>query len=73
MSQIEIEKQKFYGWRNVFICFLCYFLVYGVVFYGFSVVFPAMVKAMDGRGGTPPSPRRSGLFLSVSVRRLQAT
>lgn len=51
MSQVEIENEKFYGWRNVFICFLCYFLVYGVVFYGFSVVFPAMVKAMGWKRG----------------------
>jgi MFS family permease len=44
-------KQPFYGWRNVVICFICYCMVYGVVFYGFSVIFPAMVKAMGWKRG----------------------
>ena len=44
-------KQPFYGWRNAVICFICYCMVYGVVFYGFSVVFPAMVKAMAWKRG----------------------
>lgn len=44
-------KEPFYGWRNVVICFICYCMVYGVVFYGFSVVFPAMVKAMGWKRG----------------------
>ena len=51
MTALEAEKQKFYGWRNVVLCFLVYFLVYGIVFYGFSVVFPAMVKAMGWKRG----------------------
>ena len=51
MTSPNMEKQPFYGWSNVVICFLCYFLVYGIVFYGFSVIFPAMVKAMGWKRG----------------------
>ena len=46
-----MAKQPFYGWTNVVICFLCYFLVYGIVFYGFSVIFPVMVKTMGWKRG----------------------
>ncbi|OPY89839.1 MAG: putative MFS-type transporter YhjX [Syntrophaceae bacterium PtaU1.Bin231] len=51
MAPQHTGKRPFYGWRNVVICFICYCMVYGVVFYGFSVVFPAMVKAMAWKRG----------------------
>lgn len=41
----------FYGWTNAFILFVIYATLYGFVFYGFTVVFPAMIKAQGwGRG-----------------------
>jgi len=51
MTPQRTGKEPFYGWRNVVICFICYCMVYGVVFYGFSVIFPAMVKAMGWKRG----------------------
>jgi len=48
---VRQEKQAFSGWTNLVILFLCYCFLYGVVFYGFSVVFPAMVKAMNWARG----------------------
>lgn len=41
----EQQKPGFYGWWNVVILFLSYCLLYGFVFYGYSVVFPVMIKA----------------------------
>ncbi len=47
----EQSKPGFYGWTNVVILFLSYCLLYGFVFYGYSVVFPAMIKAMKWARG----------------------
>ncbi|MDY6933898.1 MAG: MFS transporter [Spirochaetota bacterium] len=48
------EQQKmsgFYGWKNAGILFTTYFIGLGIVFYGFSVIFPNMIKDMGwGRG-----------------------
>jgi len=50
----ETEEQKsggFYGWINILILFFIYGSVYGFIFYGFTVVFPAMISAQGwGRG-----------------------
>jgi sugar phosphate permease len=41
----------FYGWTNVLLLFFIYGAVYGFVFYGFTVVFPEMIRAQAwGRG-----------------------
>lgn len=45
------QKTGFSGWTNVVILFLCYFLVNGMMFYGFSVLFPAIIKAMNWARG----------------------
>ena len=52
MAEIEQRHPKrFYGWTNAFILFAIYATLYGFVFYGFTVVFPAMIKAQGwGRG-----------------------
>ncbi|MBU4053684.1 MAG: MFS transporter [Proteobacteria bacterium] len=45
------QEVKFYGWINVVFLFLLYAIVMGFVFYGFTVIFPAMLKAQGwGRG-----------------------
>lgn len=45
------HRADFYGWTNLVLLFICYCMVYGIVFYGFSVVFPAMIKAMKWARG----------------------
>jgi sugar phosphate permease len=50
----EADQQgggSFFGWTNVVLLFFIYGAVYGFIFYGFSVVFPEMVRAEGwGRG-----------------------
>ena len=51
MTEGTMQESKFYGWKNVVILFLLYAVIMGFVFYGFTVIFPAMVKAQGwGRG-----------------------
>ncbi len=43
--------RSFYGWSNVGLLFVIYLSAMGMVFYGFSVIFPSMVQEMGwGRG-----------------------
>lgn len=35
----------FFGWKNVLLLFFIYGAVYGFVFYGFTVIFPEMIRA----------------------------
>ena len=51
MTEEGIKKEPFYGWRNVAICFICYMFIYGFIFYGYAVLFPATVKAMGWARG----------------------
>jgi sugar phosphate permease len=50
----EADQQRssgFFGWKNVLLLFFIYGAVYGFVFYGFTVVFPEMIRAEGwGRG-----------------------
>ena len=46
------KTSGFYGWKNVTVMFLIYMLALGLVFYGFSAIFPAMIKAMNWNRGT---------------------
>ncbi|MBN1663902.1 MAG: MFS transporter [Deltaproteobacteria bacterium] len=46
-----IGKPGFYGWWNVGLLFFVYMVILGIVFYGFNVIFPAMIEAQGwGRG-----------------------
>lgn len=50
-ESMQPESEKFYGWFNVLFLFLIYASIMGFIFYGFSVIFPAMIKAQGwGRG-----------------------
>ena len=50
-DQVDVGSGKFYGWMNVLFLFILYSAVMGFVFYGFSVIFPAMITAEGwGRG-----------------------
>lgn len=43
--------RRFFGWANLLLLFFIYGALYGFVFYGFSVVFPEMIRAEGwGRG-----------------------
>ena len=44
--------RKFYGWTNVGLFFFIQFAAGGFVYFAYSVVFPAMVEAMDWNRGT---------------------
>jgi len=45
-------KSNFYGWKNVLFLFLVSLFAGGFGLGGFSVIFPAMIKAMDWNRGT---------------------
>lgn len=48
---IKKRKTSFYGWKNAGFLFGVYFCATGIAAYSFSVVFPAMVEALEwGRG-----------------------
>ncbi|MBA3027550.1 MAG: MFS transporter [Desulfobacteraceae bacterium] len=50
-NTLENKRGKFYGWNNVVLLFLVYSAVMGFLFYGFTVIFPAMITAQGwGRG-----------------------
>jgi len=45
------QKPGFYGWINAVLLFFIYLINVGLVFYGFAVIFPAMITATGwGRG-----------------------
>ena len=45
------DSTKFYGWTNVVFMFLIYSFLTGFVFYGFTVIFPAMVQGQGWSRG----------------------
>lgn len=58
------QKPGFYGWKNVTVLFFIYMLTMGFAFYGFSVIFPAMVKAMDWNRGVASAAVTLNMLLS---------
>jgi len=46
------QKPGFYGWKNVILLFIIYMFTLGLVFYRFSVIFPAMIKILEWNRGT---------------------
>jgi MFS transporter, OFA family, oxalate/formate antiporter len=48
---VQEDGTRFYGWYNVIFLFIIYAAIMGFVFYGFTVIFPAMINAQGwGRG-----------------------
>ena len=45
-------RKGFYGWRNATLLFGIYMSALGLVFYGFSVIFPTMIETMEWNRGT---------------------
>jgi MFS family permease len=52
MTETSAGTKDFYGWKNVVLLFFIYMSTLGVVFYGYSVIFPAMIKALEWNRGT---------------------
>ena len=52
MNDATTKKPGFYGWKNVMLLFIIYMAGFGMVFYGFVVIFPAMIKTLNWSRGT---------------------
>ncbi|MCP4575910.1 MAG: MFS transporter [Deltaproteobacteria bacterium] len=52
MTEPAKQKPGFYGWKNVVLLFIIYMFTLGLVFYGFSVIFPNMIKTLGWNRGT---------------------
>jgi len=52
MPEPTQPKSDFFGWINLVLLFIIYGSIYGFVFYGFTVVFPEMIKATGWSRGS---------------------
>ena len=52
MTKSTMQRPGFYGWKNVILLFIIYMFTMGIVFYGFSVIFPFMIKTLEWNRGT---------------------
>jgi len=52
MTETTVQKPGFYGWKNVALLFVIYMSALGLTFYGFSVIFPMMIKTLQWNRGT---------------------
>ena len=52
MTESPEQRPGFYGWKNVVLLFLIYMSTLGLVFYGYSVIFPTMIKSLGWNRGT---------------------
>jgi len=52
MANGSTIKPGFYGWTNVVLLFVIYMAAFGMVYYGFSVIFPMMIKTLEWNRGT---------------------
>jgi MFS family permease len=52
MAEADQGRKGFYGWKNAALLFGIYLSALGLVFYGFSVIFPTMIKTMEWNRGT---------------------
>lgn len=64
----DVASEKFYGWNNVGLLFVIYFAIMGMVFYGFNVIFPAMIIDMGwGRGDAAFAHTIRGLLVGFTA------
>ncbi len=61
------RKPGFYGWKNVAVLFFIYMFTLGMVFYGYSAIFPAMIKAMGWNRGTASIAYTINMLLSGTL------
>lgn len=52
MTIADNATPGFFGWRNAAVLFFIYMFTLGMVFYGYSAIFPAMITAMNWNRGT---------------------
>ena len=52
MTESATAKPGFFGWTNVLLSFVIYMAAFGMVYYGFSVIFPMMIKSLEWNRGT---------------------
>jgi len=52
LTESPEQRPGFYGWTNVALLFLIYMSTLGLVFYGYSVIFPTMIKSLAWNRGT---------------------
>jgi MFS family permease len=64
MTTPRQNKPGFYGWKNVTVLFFIYMFTLGMVFYGFSAIFPAMIKEMNWNRGTASIAHTINMLLS---------
>ncbi len=61
-------QQAFFGWKNIGLLFGVYLLGMGVVYYGFNVIFPEMVKTMGwSRGDASWAQTLRGLLVGFAA------
>jgi len=64
----NLQRSGFYGWTNTIILSICSMITLGMVFYGFSVIFPVMVKSMGwSRGQASLAPSLRVVFMGISM------
>ena len=52
MTSADKAKPGFFGWKNAAILFFIYMFTLGMVYYGYSAIFPAMITDMNWNRGT---------------------
>jgi MFS family permease len=57
-------RPGFYGWKNVSALFFIYMFTLGMMFYGYSAIFPEMVKEMGWNRGTASIAHTLNMLLS---------
>ena len=58
--------QSFYGWKNAVILSVVYMVTIGIVFYGYAVIFPTMIKATGwGRAEASLAQTINSLFMGL--------
>ncbi|MBL4583068.1 MAG: MFS transporter [Pseudomonadales bacterium] len=63
-----IKSTQFFGWVNLRTLFMIYFLVMGMVFYGFNVIFPEMITEMGwSRGDASWAQSIRGILIGLST------
>lgn len=68
MTDTVVQKPDFYGWKNVILLFTCYLSTLGLAFYGFSVIFPMMIKTLQwNRAGASIAHTISVLLMGLLV------
>lgn len=74
------SKREFYGWKNVSLLFTIFVLTFGMVHYGYSTIFPAMIQDLGWNRGTASIAQTVAVLLAgllapaiaISIRKIGA-